>query len=165
MVQEDNVETWKPVVGYEDTYEVSDLGRVRNVIKGFVLKQSNHGRGYKLVSLHRKNKLVHVLVMTAFEGPADGKTTNHKDGDKGNNKRSNLEYLTLLENVHHAMHALGYWFKGEKHGHSKLTKGQVVKIRKRRATGERLQTIANDFNCSIQHVSDLALNKRWRHLS
>lgn len=51
-----------------------------------------------------KNKLVHVLVAEAFIGPApaDDHQINHKDGDKQNNRDSNLEWVTQSENMQHA---------------------------------------------------------------
>lgn len=76
-------ESWKPVVGYEGLYEVSDLGRVRSLDrvvkgkrnskwerKGRILQQVNRGNGYYAVCLHKsgtqKMHHVHRLVAVAF---------------------------------------------------------------------------------------------------
>ena len=103
---------WKPVVGYEGLYEVSNYGEVRslprNNTKGKVLKlYHNKHNGYLYCSLSKDNKAstkrVHVLVAQAFLGmTAKGFDPNcvvdHVDGDKTNNCIDNLELVTQKEN-------------------------------------------------------------------
>lgn len=115
-------EIWKPIVGYEEFYDVSNLGRVRN--KGWrhgqhksyiIMKQQYNKGGYLIVKL-TKNKsvkicLVHRLVYEAFVGKLPkfehkGKghchemfEINHKDENKENNHIENLELITRLENI------------------------------------------------------------------
>lgn len=111
-------ERWKPVVGYEDHYSVSNLGRIRRdkqsrgAQAGYILKQSFLGKKIKFhyfkVSLVKNGvqttHLVHQLVAYAFLGskPSPKHCVNHIDGNKQNNQPSNLEYLTLAENNKHA---------------------------------------------------------------
>lgn len=108
-------EEWKPVVGYEGYYEVSNTGRVRSVdrcvMKGTAKKQlrgkeivihlSNHG--YCYVDLYqnatRKRMTVHRLVAEAFIPRVAGMDiVNHKDEDPTNNNSSNLEWCTFSYN-------------------------------------------------------------------
>ena len=49
-----NEEMWKPVVSYEGLYEVSNIGRIRN-IRGKLVKQSMTVSGYKRVTLRKNN--------------------------------------------------------------------------------------------------------------
>lgn len=101
-------ETWKPVVGYEGLYEVSDQGRVRSLRRsgttGRVLTQwQNRGRVYLLVRLSRNNqrkiKTVHSLVLAAFVGPRPARMEiRHLNGDATDNRLANLAYGTSLEN-------------------------------------------------------------------
>ena len=108
-------EVWKGVVGYEELYEVSSLGRVRSLpricrkLEGKVMKDYLYGgkmlkpykdpRGYLSVRLYRndktKDKKVHRLVAEAFL-PNTDKTLqiNHKDENKANNSVDNLEWCT-----------------------------------------------------------------------
>ncbi len=51
---------------------------------------------------------------------------------------------------------------GEGHGEAKLTKRQVIQIKKRRAKGHLLMAIAKDFNVSRSNISSICLNKSWR---
>lgn len=100
------MEIWKPAVGYEDNYEVSNLGRIRNR-KGYVMKPALRKDGYHWIYLASKtapnNASVHRLVAKAFIPNPDNKPqVNHKDGNKTNNCVSNLEWVTQSENVRHA---------------------------------------------------------------
>ena len=106
--------TWRPVIGYENHYEVSDEGEVRSLRRvrclGRVLRQSLVN-GYPAVCLSKggKTKLrkVHQLVLEAFVGPKpQGYVTRHLDGSRTNNKLSNLAWGTLAEN-HADMRAHG----------------------------------------------------------
>jgi hypothetical protein len=114
-------EEWKPVVGFEGLYEVSDLGRVKRIGKaaqngkghgggariGRILAPQKHKGGYVAVQLWKNGKmirpLIHRVVAAAFIGEIPGNhQVNHKDGDKKNNAHSNLEYVTRSENMDHA---------------------------------------------------------------
>lgn len=72
-----------------------------------VLKQTPDGKGYKCVALRSDgkylNKRVHQLVAITFlENPLNLPQVNHKDANKSNNHRSNLEWCTSKENIKHA---------------------------------------------------------------
>ena len=102
-------EMWKPVVGYETFYEVSNLGRVRNVRRGYkIVKSYTNKGGYQRVQLsHDKKKLnymVHRLVADAFlRKPKNKDVINHKDFNRSNNSVKNLEWVTFKENSHYSM--------------------------------------------------------------
>ena len=99
-------EEWRPIVGYEGRYEVSNIGRVVSLInRRHELKQGNN-KGYMSVVLSdgvtHKSKSVHQLVARAFiENPKGYKEVNHIDENKANNKVSNLEWCTRNENLMH----------------------------------------------------------------
>ena len=92
-------EEWRPVVGYEGLYEVSNLGRVRRV--AYVLATYVGKRGsatnYCRVRIFNerggKQRSVHSLVAAAFIGPRPSPLheVNHKDGNPTNNTLENLE--------------------------------------------------------------------------
>ncbi|AMQ66635.1 HNH endonuclease [Bacillus phage Shbh1] len=98
------MEKWVKIKGHEEFYEVSDLGKVRNINTGRVLKPFRNYRGYYAVDLgfeNRKRVPVHRLVIESFnpEGRFEGAEVDHVDGDKGNNRLSNLEWVTHEENL------------------------------------------------------------------
>ena len=94
-------EYWKPVVGYEGLYEVSNWGRVKSLKFGKekILKQSKNNKGYCLVTLSKngthKHFQVHRLVALHFlPNPNNLPQINHKDENKTNNNVDNLEWCT-----------------------------------------------------------------------
>ncbi len=111
------IELWKPVVGYEGLYEVSDAGRVRSVermvrhnyggmkrVPSRILKAGAGEAGHLHVGLWRDNKmsnqLVHRLVATAFIGPPEqGMKACHNDGHPSNNRVENLRWDTQKGNL------------------------------------------------------------------
>ena len=108
-------EIWKDVDGYEELYQVSNLGRVKSLYKkiGFyyrnekILSNCTQPNGYLAVNLGKNSiitrKSVHRLVAQAFIPNLENKPfINHKDGNKKNNCVDNLEWVTHSENVSHA---------------------------------------------------------------
>jgi hypothetical protein len=109
-------EQWTPVPSHEDTYEVSDQGRVRNWRTGRVLVPTPNWAGYLCVRLAKDGKphahRVHRLVLTAFVGPCpDGMETRHLNGDRADNRLVNLAWSTHSANMRdlrrHGTHHLG----------------------------------------------------------
>ena len=111
------IEEWRPVVGYEFEFSVSSNGRIRResgrfpsaigrIIKGTKhrVKQDKPNNHYIRVSFRRwHRRFMHVVVAEAFIGPCPfGKSINHKNGNKMDNRIENLEYITFSENVAHA---------------------------------------------------------------
>jgi hypothetical protein len=91
-------ENWLPVVGYEN-YEVSDLGRVKNIKTGKILKPTIRKDGYCLTSLGRKNQyLVHRLILLTFLPNDEMEAVNHKNHNKTDNRLCNLEWCSHSEN-------------------------------------------------------------------
>lgn len=89
-------EIWKDIGGFEGLYQVSNLGRVKRVTTGRVLKGMASGKGYLLVGLSKNNirsvKTIHRLVAQAFiPNPENKPEVNHIDENKTNNMVSNLE--------------------------------------------------------------------------
>lgn len=109
-------EEWLPVIGYENTYEVSDSGRIRSLerwvrcgqgyrkvpAKMMVLGRTK--KGYVIVNISRDGKSkthnVHALVLTSFVGPRPaGMEACHGDGNPKNNRLDNLRWGTPSSNV------------------------------------------------------------------
>ena len=109
-------EYWKPVVGYEGLYEVSNWGRVKSAKRlvksprGYrtvcerILKPTKDSHGYLCVSLHKEGKMkfvkIHRLVAEAFlDNPYNLSEVNHKDENKQNNIVTNLEWISHIDNI------------------------------------------------------------------
>jgi len=172
-------EAWKPVPGYEGSYEVSNLGRIKSlsrlVPQGKQLRQTKEcilvqdtSFGYKRINLSVRGKsrkvMVHVIVLHAFTGSRPhGYTVNHIDGNKSNNVLSNLEWLTLSENHSHAC-AIGVRRAGERHPLAKLTTHRVHQIRAMFANGATITALALSFGVSRRGIGRVVKHQSWRHI-
>lgn len=177
----DEIETWRPVVGLEGCYEVSDLGRIRSLDR--VVNNGWGGRhvpsqiirtqvnwkagGYEYVAFSREDRVVrrkvHRAVAEAFIGPCD-KEVNHIDGNKLNNRVSNLEYVTSSQNKQHAR-ATGLWAnRGAEHGNSVFGDDDARRAYARYAAGEKLIDIATSMGVTKQAIGNIVSGARWAHL-
>ena len=100
-------EVWKDVVGYEGLYQVSSLGRVKNVRTDRIMKACEDKNGYLIIRLSLKGKSkaqkVHRLVcLTFLPNPENKPEVNHTNGIKSDNSLLNLEWATRSENNKHA---------------------------------------------------------------
>lgn len=103
------VEEWRPVVGYEGLYEVSDWGNVRSLNynkTGQVreLSKVNGKNNYLVVCLHKEGKQkegkIHRLVAEAFIPNPDNKPCiDHINGNNQDNVVFNLRWATAAENT------------------------------------------------------------------
>ena len=111
------MEEWRPVVGHEGAYEVSNMGRVRSiphvvrvvpfgraettrVSPGRILRPGPNLTGHVTVAIGRKSRLVHALVAEAFLGPRpQGKEVLHLNHKPSDNRLENLRYGTRSENL------------------------------------------------------------------
>ena len=141
---------WKPVVGFEGSYEVSNLGEIRSVArissyhdprwnttvtrayKSCIIKQNNVS-GYKFIGLYKGGKLyqfyVHRLVAQAFiPNPENKPEVNHKDRNRHNNCVDNLEWVTAKENSQHLLHSDYDW--GASHRGKHLSEEHKQKLSK-----------------------------------
>ena len=160
------MEHWKPVVGFEGRYEVSDLGRVRNT-RTHRLKTATIAKGDKrpFMLLWSGNKAkavrIHRLVLFAFVGkPPKGHECCHNDGDPSNNRLSNLRWDTASANqMDRVKH--GTSNRGEQCAAAKLTAKQVLAIRD---DPRKQDEIAADYGILQNHVSRIKNRVRWGHL-
>ena len=105
-------EEWRPVVGYEGLYEVSNMGNVKSLNyrgtgKEGILKPYDDGHGYLKVMLSKEGKdkqyRINRLVAQAFiENPDNLPEVNHKDKVRTNNCVDNLEWCTTQYNVEYS---------------------------------------------------------------
>lgn len=162
-------EVWKDVIGYDGSYQISNLGRVKSLKhkKYFILKECDV-RGYRRVLLYKNNITqkfpIHRLVALHFlPNPENKPTVNHKDGIKHNNFVDNLEWATFQENERHSFDTLNKSFIGEKNNRSKLKSTQILEIRE---LGKKMDTssIASIYGVSKWCIKLIINRKRWSHI-
>lgn len=179
-------EEWRPVVGYEGLYEVSNLGRVKSFpqtlwispsrkhpvgcwrpLAGRIMKPAGSGLQKRpMVGLHKnktvKLKKVYHLVLEAFVGPMpEGMMACHNDGDVNNSALTNLRWDTRVANMAD-MKLHGTHVRGSKASFSKHTEEQIIEIRKRYASGGVSQRqLGKEYGMSQSDVSGVVRRTKW----
>lgn len=104
-------EIWIPISGYEGLYEISNMGRVKGLKSGKILKQHLTGKKKKYLQVClcknavRKSPYVSRLVWKCFNGNIpEGMEVNHKNEDTKCNELSNFNLLTRKENCNWGNH-------------------------------------------------------------
>lgn len=113
------MEEWKDIKGYEGLYQISNLGNVKSVPRNgkyctriIPLYMSLSDRnGYKAVTLYKNGERatlsVHRLVAEAFVTNEENKNiVNHINGNRADNRATNLEWVTQSENIRHSFDIL-----------------------------------------------------------
>lgn len=170
-------EEWRPVVGYEDVYEVSSQGRVRSldrVIKRRtqsgvsllqvgqkILKLKRSGK-YRAVNLAKYGKVetvtVHRLVAASFIGPCpNGYCVHHLNENKNDNRLDNLVYMSALK--HMRLHT--QWGRG---GNAKLNVDDVRMIRALLKKGMSYRQVAARFDISKSMVGEINNGHFWAYV-
>lgn len=165
----DNEEMWKDILGYDGVYQVSNFGRVRNVVRGNHILCQSVSSGYPHVSLNRdgvqKSFLVHRLVATLFVPNYDNKPeVNHIDGNKLNNNSTNLEWVTPKENQIHSI-KIGLKHVGENAPNSKLSQKEVESIRSEyipNTRGHGCRTLAKKYGVNSGTIWNIVNGRYWR---
>lgn len=185
-VQPDD-ETWKPIPKFETFYEVSNLGRVRSLerviernfrnetyIRKATLLKPSTSRGYLNVKLYDgkakgTSLSVHRLVALCFI-PNIHKLSkvNHINGNKLDNKASNLEWCTHNYNVKHAYDTnlkKRANFVGSANKTAKLNEEIVKFIREEYSTGESsYPKLAKKYNISTSNIYSIIKKQTWTHV-
>lgn len=175
-------EIWKPIKGFEGSYEVSNLGRVKSLCRitkhphsGFItvreriLKQGIR-RGYMIVTLFKNKKTtksVHRLVAQAFiPNPENKSEINHKNCKTEDNRIDNLEWCTRLENQQYAQ-KLGRYKKenGEDNPMAILTNKKVIDIRRKyKKNIYTMPMLAKEYGVAISTIQGIIERSRWNHI-
>lgn len=166
---------WKPVVGFEDKYEISSEGNIRSLCSNkdpyFIRKLSlNNKTEYLQCTLKVSGKgtsgKIHRMVAQAFiPNPLNLPCVNHINGIKTDNRVENLEWVTYKENTHHAMD-LGIMNtrRGEQSS-KKFTELDILNIRILYDSGEfSFSKIAKIYHVSAPTIRCICKRLSWRHL-
>lgn len=111
---------------------------------------------------------VHRLILWAYVGPKpkENYECRHLNGDPLDNRLCNLKWGTHKENMQDQIKhgTLAGYKKGKRHNASKLTKKEVLEIKEKAESGMVQKEIAKEYGIHPKHVSDIKLEKTWKHL-
>lgn len=162
-------ELWKPVVGYEGLYEVSNMGRVATLRRGRVLMTQSYAGStvrYHCVTLRRNNKArahyTHHLVLHAFVGAQpEGTWCAHNDGNSLNNHVGNLRWDTP-QNNHADKRRHGTLVDGARCYNARLTPPLVMQMRVEHSTGMSVADIARKHGVHAMTAWDAITSRTWK---
>ena len=166
-------EVFKPIVGYEDLYKVSNMGNFLSFHKGSwkKMKTTDHCTGYSIIGLVKggKQKLfrAHRVVAAHFCEKKEGcNIVNHKNGIKRDNRAFNLAWTTPSGNSLHSFSiGLSEVKKGEKSNLSILKESDVIKIRN--FYGNNIYNtieLSKIFNVSKSCINLIVNRVNWKHI-
>ena len=173
-------EEWRPVLGFEGMYQVSNLGRVRSLERiinysdgrirtfpGRIIRPGG-GKNHLYVFLHRrqvkKKEYVHRLVLESFVGPCPpGMEACHDpDYHPHNNRLSNLRWATASANQRDAIKQ-GRRVVGEKHPESKYSSSAIRRVHELRSKGLLHREIAAETGIPTLYVGGILRGEKRRH--
>lgn len=178
-------EKWKPVKGYEGSYEISSHGRVKSckrtvvmVIKGRTIERVYQEKimspgvqeFYHNVTLYRngkgKNILVHRLVAQAFlKPPRDpNMIVMHKDDDGHNNMMTNLKWGTQLDNMRDKIRK-GRDVVGSALPQATITERTAKRIARRLTAGTGPTAISRELGVSLGVIWGIKDGRCWSHIT
>lgn len=161
-------------IPFLNNYYINEHGEVYSDKRGNLrkLKLSKDTSGYIRVGLYikqgmQRKYLLHRLLAEVFiENPNKFEYVNHKDGDKLNNKLSNLEWCSSSYNQTHAyVMGLKTIPKGEDNGRSILTEKDVLEIYNKSLEGYRTKDLLEQYNVSESTLCDIRAKRNWRHIT
>ncbi len=165
-------EEWRPVVGWEGSYEVSNCARIRAIFDGSryvgprIIKTCVTRSGYERVIFCRhgvkRYRFVHAVMLETFVGPRpSGYHACHGDGNPLNNQLDNLRWDTPLGNSRDtARH--GRTAAGDRNGRRKLSSWDVRIIRRLIACGVFQGVVAERFGVTRSNIYHIATRRTWR---
>jgi len=174
-------EIWKDIPSYEGIYQISNIGRVRN-LEYYIIESTGkrrkrrariisnklpEGAEYYQVILfkNKKSKLwrIHRLVAIAFiSNPENLREINHKDHNKLNNSVDNLEWCSHSYNNFQSVEFHEKY--GENLYNAKLTEEDVRNIRKRLDEKEPSSILSVDYKVSKTTIDRIRQNKIWKRV-
>jgi hypothetical protein len=172
----------RDIPNYEGLYYSTTDGRIfsydkfyycgRASSKRFVpeqeLKLQKTENGYLRIMLHNGQKqerrifsVARLIAATFIPNPLNKPQVNHIDGNKLNNRVSNLEWCTASENITHAFRLNLSWAKkGEDNAGAKLTNIQANVIKNSNKT---LRKLAIDYGVSETIIWLVRNNKTYKN--
>jgi transposase len=163
----DSVEIWKPVPGWEGLYEVClSTQQVRSIRRRRIMKPWRFPSGYITVHFRRPGesvqKYLHQIVCEVAHGPMpEGKEcVRHLNGNARDNRPENLAWGTMKENARDMVEH-GTSCRGRRNARNTMSEEDVLGIRRAAVSGESQASIAERYGITQGTVSQIVRGERW----
>lgn len=174
-------EEWRDIKGYEGLYQVSNLGRVKSLVRNtgnqfgkeeYILKSRTKNHNYLEVALskngNKKFYTIHRLVALHFiPNPNNYPVINHKDENPRNNRVDNLEWCTIEYNNYYGSHNKNISDSLKGRFFSQYTKDKMSKnhadfsgSKNGRARKVQCITTGKKFDCIKEAAEFYSINKK-----
>lgn len=146
---------------------ISNMGRVRGLRAGAILKPSKTSNGYPMlkwrVGYKWHTEMLHRAIAKAFvPNPLGLPQVNHKNGNKADARAENLEWVTQEQNMRHAVDT-GLAPVGEKSNNAKLKASEAVEIVRLCKSGLSHKKAAELFGVTQASATRVVLGHCWSH--
>ncbi len=153
------LEDWKPLLGFEAYYEVSNSGRVRRIKAangtriGRILNPATDKDGYATLNLScdgvlSRLRLGRAVALAFVPNPLGLPEVNHINLEKLDNYSANLEWVTTPQNQ-------------RTRSNVKLNQNAAALIREAHSLGVGLKKLTYRFNVSRAQVGRILRNESW----
>ena len=127
-------EFWKEIEGF-DNYQISNLGRVKNIKFDRLVKPLLDNRGYIMVNLYKDGKMkrlsLHRLIAIAFiPNPENKPCIDHINTDRSDNRIENLRWVTQKENHNNPLSIVN---------HGNASRGRIVSEEQKKNQSEKMK--------------------------
>jgi hypothetical protein len=165
-------EEWRIVPGHP-AYEASSQGRIRRIkaakgatvgsIRNPYVREDGYAQVVLSVPGNKQSFLVHAVICMVFHGPRPTPTHQvaHWDGNRLNNRASNLRWATSQENVDDTKRH-GHILVGERNAQAKLTEDEVREIRRRFKAGETPRELALVYGMTRSGIRGITEGHNWK---
>lgn len=180
-------EGWRPIPGYEGTYEASELGRIRSLTRnieydwqgttktmtkrGKILSPETDKDGYlrvrvfNLLGQQRKLGLHQAVALAFIPNPENLPEVAHVNHNRHDNAPGNLKWASRSGNHSDSVIEDRFALAGPGIGRKRtFTGAEIRSIRQRFAAGERQVDIANQLGVRQEQIRKIVMRERWAHI-
>lgn len=179
--QNSTKERWVDVLGYENHYQVSNLGRVKSLRRtvktkngqlreynSVLLQPGYHPFGYPKVNLRRDGIVnccfIHRLVCIAFHGEKKRPyEVAHNNGNPRDCREENLRWSLPSENQSDRK-THGTLLVGERHPSARLKEADVIEVRRLLGRGITYLEISKKMGVHEKTIGAIARRETWKNI-